>query len=148
MTNERFASPLDVHPSTTKYWTPFKEDSVFGAELDCYSIAWDGCSQASPPFTDEEMDKAVRWAMASALTASLPVLTFMPLSGKRKAAYTKWLGHPLVHVLLRCSVTGTGESALRTPADFWLEDETAYQARNKGIGGDMLVIAIANQQGS
>ena len=147
VTYERFASPLDVHPGTVKYWTPFAEDSAFGAEQDGYSTAWDGCSQASPPFSEEEMDKAVRWAMASALTTAAPVLTIMPLSWRRNAAYTKWLGHPLVHVLLKCSPQDS-LGALRTPADFWLEDETVYLARTRGMAGGMLVLVIANRQGA
>ena len=34
------------------------------------------------------------------------------------------------------------------PADFWLEDETVYEARNKGIGAAILVILVANRQGA
>ena len=38
--------------------------------------------------------------------------------------------------------------ASRVPADFWLEDESAYKARNQSISGAMLVILIANKQGA
>ena len=34
------------------------------------------------------------------------------------------------------------------PADFWLEDEGAYTARNKAISGGVLVLLIANTQGA
>ena len=60
---KRFVSPPDVHPSTTKYWTPFAADAAFGAEHDCWSIAWQGCSQASPPAEEDVMDTTIRWAM-------------------------------------------------------------------------------------
>ena len=46
ITLERYASPLDVPHmhSTRKYWLLFAKDSVFGAQHDCYSVAWNGCS--------------------------------------------------------------------------------------------------------
>ena len=78
ITPERYASPLDVHHSTRKYWSPFAGDSVFGAQHDCYSVAWNGCSQASPPSDNAEMDKSMRWAIASALTIEGPVMTALP----------------------------------------------------------------------
>ncbi len=77
--HERFASPLDVHATTRLYRTPFAiaADFAYDARIDCYS--WEGCSQANPPSADEEMDKAVRWAMASALSTDQPVLTVILL---------------------------------------------------------------------
>ena len=44
---QELASPLDVHPSKSRYWTPFAADAAFRAEHDCWSIAWQGCSQIS-----------------------------------------------------------------------------------------------------
>ena len=75
ITSERYASPLNVHHSTPTYGSPFAGDSVFGAQHDCYSVndvAWNGCSQASPPTDDVEMNKAMRWAIASPLTIDDP----------------------------------------------------------------------------
>ena len=118
---ERFASPLDVHPNTRKYWTraPFAADAAFGAEHDCYSIAWHGCSQANPVSDDGIMDTTVRWAMASALTTQASVMTLVHVAWRAGSAYTKWLGHPLVHVLLRvkacCNPRG---HATKVPTDF------------------------------
>ena len=99
--NKRFASPLDVHLDTQAYWTPFAADKVLGAHHSCFSTAWQGCSQADPPRLEDMMDTAVRWAMASALTTQDPVLTIMNLNVQPASACTKWLGHPLVHVMLR-----------------------------------------------
>ena len=38
--------------------------------------------------------------------------------------------------------------ATKVPADFWLEDEEAYKARNKAITAGALVLMIANGQGA
>ncbi len=97
--HERFATALDVHATTRYYWTPFAADPAFGARTDCYSAAWEGCSQANPPSADEEMDEAVRWAKASVLSTDQPVLTIMSLAYKSSSAFTKWLGHLLVQIL-------------------------------------------------
>ena len=147
--DERFASPLDVHPDTRKYWTPFAADAAFGAEHDCYSTAWHGCSQANPISDDGTMDTTVRWAMASALTTQSPVMTLVHVAWRAGSAYTKWLGHPLVHVLLRVKARRNPQwHATKVPADFWLEDEEAYKARNKAITAGALVLMIANSQGA
>ena len=106
-----------------------------------------GCSQAtgSPPSDDAEMDKAMRWAIASALTIDGPVMTVLHLASKTNSAYTKWSGHPLVHVLMKCLPRG---GAPRIPADFWVEHEEANNAQGKGLSSGLLVILIANRQGA
>ena len=83
--------------------------------------------------------------MASALTTQDPVLTIMNLSLQPRSACTKWLGHPLVHVMLKIQPRRNANwCASRIPADFWLEDEPAYKARSQSISSAMLVILIAN----
>ncbi len=84
--------------------------------------------------------------MASALSTDQPVLTFMSLAYKSSSAFTKWLGHPLVHILLKCKRPTSGNDTLRIPADFWLEDETVYKARNKDVAQAMLLVLVANRQ--
>lgn len=67
---------------------------------------------------------------------------------KPDSAYTKWLGHPLVHVLLKIKACRNPQwQATKVLADFWLEDEEAYKARNRGISGGMMVRLVANRQG-
>ncbi len=110
-----------------------------------------GLLSSKTPSADEEMDKAVGWAMASALSTDEPVLTVMSLAYKSSSAFTKWLGHPLVHILLKCKRPTSGNDTLYTllkPADFWLEDETVYKARNKDVAQAMLVVLVANRQGA
>ncbi len=92
------------------------------------------------------MDKAARWAMASALSTDHPVLTVMSLAYKSNSAFTEWLGHPLVHILLKCKRPTSSNDTLRIPADFWLEDETVYKARNKDVAQAMLIVSVANRR--
>ena len=132
-----------------KYWTPFAADAAFGVEHDCHSTAWHGCSQANPVSDDDTMDMTVRWAMASALTTQNPVMTLVHVAWRAGSAYTKWLGHPLVHVLLRVKARRNPRwHATKVPADFWLEDEEAYKARNKAITAGALVLIVSNSQGA
>ena len=46
------------------------------------------------------MDKAVRWAIASAQILQQPSLTAFILPAKPSTAYRRWLDHPLLHTLL------------------------------------------------
>ena len=98
------------------------------------------------------MDTTVRWAMALALTTQVPLMTLVHVAWRAGSAYTKWLGHPLVHVLLRVKARRNPQwraaKIAKLPADFWLEDEEAYQARNKAIKAGALVLVIASSQGA
>ena len=87
--------------------------------------------------------------MASALTTHAPVMTLVHVAWRAGSAYTKWLGHPLVHVLLKVKARRNPRwHATKVPADFWLEDEEAYKACNKAITAGALVLLIANSQGA
>ena len=82
-----------------------------------------------------------------ALTTQAPVMTLVHVAWRAGSAYTKWLGHPLVHVLLRVKARRNLRwHATKVPANFWLEDEEAYKARNKAITARALVLMIANSQ--
>ena len=95
------------------------------------------------------MDTTVRWAMASTLTTQAPVMTLVRVAWSAGSAFTKWLGHPLVHDLLRLKARRNCRwHALKAPADFWLEHEEAYKARRKTIQAGALVLVIANSQGA
>ena len=50
---ERFASPLNVHPETTDYYTAFASDRVFGARHNAYSVAFTGAGEVNPECTRE-----------------------------------------------------------------------------------------------
>ena len=90
-------------------------------------MAWHGSSQANPVSDDGTMNMTVRWAMASALTTQAPVMTLVHVAWRAPSAYTKWLGHPLMHVPLRVKARRNPRwHAIKMPADFWTEDGLGY----------------------
>ena len=96
---------------------------------------------AAPKQTQFQMtDTTVRWAMRSALTTQNPVMTLVHVAWRAGSAYTKWLGHPLVHVLLRVK-------ACRNPR--W--HATYYHVHlgkvkaHAGVKGNILANAAAKQ---
>ena len=95
------------------------------------------------------MDMTVRGAMASVRTTQSPVMTLMHIAWRTGSAYIKWLGHPLVHVLLNVKARRNPRwHATKVPADFWLEYEEAHTARNKAITAGALMLLIAKSQGA
>ena len=95
------------------------------------------------------METTVRWAMASALNTQAPMMTLVHVAWRAGSACTKWLGHPLVHVLLRIKTHRNPRwHATKVPAEFGLEDDEACKARNKAITAGALVLMIANSQGA
>jgi ribonuclease HI len=78
-TTERFASPLNLHAGTTRYWSVHKRDQLFGAGYDAYSSQWTGCSVACPNFDIHAATRAVDWAIQSAQCATTPTLTLLLL---------------------------------------------------------------------
>ena len=57
----------------------YEEDEVFGANYNAYSTRWTGASQAGPEAGSAAVDKAVRWAIASAEENKKPVLIALTL---------------------------------------------------------------------
>ena len=98
---ERFASPLNFTPTMQTYFSLYKEDEVFGATHDAFSRPWVGASQCNPEYEPNAMDKAVRWAIASAMESPEPTLTAFVLPWWEDTAYFKWMTHPNVHKLTR-----------------------------------------------
>ena len=96
---ERFACPLNFNAAMTNYFSPFPEDRAFGATHDAYSCKWLGPSHAHPEHTSEDMQKAVRWALASAEQRDLPSLTVftLPFSERCTTSYQQFLHNPMVH---------------------------------------------------
>ena len=45
---EVFASPLNVHPDTTYYYSKYERDKVFGSEGDAYQGLWSGVYEFNP----------------------------------------------------------------------------------------------------
>ncbi|KAK3234394.1 hypothetical protein CYMTET_55336 [Cymbomonas tetramitiformis] len=66
---ECFGSPFDFNLDATFFFTPYKEDEMFGAGVDAYSFLWHFCSLANPIYTVERIWQTVQHAVRSARTA-------------------------------------------------------------------------------
>ena len=100
VTHERFASPLNANPAFQTYSSAFERDQVFGATWDAYRTSWHTSSYCNPEYEDTEMDKAVRWAIASTQHTPGPVLHYFVLPYWKGTSYAKWLTHQNVHTHL------------------------------------------------
>ena len=115
---ERFASPLNITPGLTKrYFSRYARDALFGAERDAFSRRWTGSSLANPEFDREQLDAALSWAVKSAVTTDVPVLTIMltPIMTD-SSKHMRWTQHPLVQTLTKINrgrVTFTHHSYTR-----------------------------------
>jgi hypothetical protein len=85
---------MNYHTGYQHYWSAHEQDKVFGAIWDTYKNAWTGFSVANPEYEDDDMDKAVQWALWSARKTEVPTLTVMVLPAWTDAsntAYMRWL---------------------------------------------------------
>jgi ribonuclease HI len=141
---ELFASPLNVHPGMAAYFSSAERDQLFGASYDAYSKRWAGACFAHPPENATELEKAVRWALASAREGDRqrPVLTVLLLpSTSESAPYQRWLAYPEVVQLAHFS---TPRSMPREAADSWQGKCQRYLS--EPCPGYLLV-AIGNRAG-
>ena len=90
---QRFSSPLTVGLKITEYWCLHADDQVFGAHVNAYTCRWQGASQAHPVAKPPAVEKAMRWAIASATQTAMPTLTALILPDLPNSAYAKWLSH-------------------------------------------------------
>ena len=141
VTTERFACPLNFNAAMTGYFSPFPEDEAFGASCDAYSCKWIGASHAHPEQSAKDMQKAVRWALASAEQAHEPSLTVftLPVYETSNTSYQQFLGHPLVH-----KVAQIPRRAIQ------LQSPTAWSDGKEFAGHpkhDVLLFVVANSAG-
>jgi hypothetical protein len=88
------ATPLTYDVRLTQYWSSHERDQLFGANWDAFSCKWTGYSECSPEYMHQDMEKAVRWAVQSAASASEPTATVLVLpdwSMESNTAYWQWL---------------------------------------------------------
>ena len=76
------------------------------------------------------MDKAVRWAIASAQILQQPSLTAFVLPAKPSTAYMPWLEHPLLYTILDLSLVQASEA-----------QNTAAPRRRSRLGRTVLFVA-------
>ena len=112
---ERFASPLNCSAHLTRYFSRYDEDGAFGANVDAFSCRWAGASQGNPEYEPGDMNKAMKWAIASAMAVDSPSLTEFVLPWWKDTAYFKWMSHPMVYTLVRIPAA---QFKFKKP-DFW-----------------------------
>ncbi|KAK3283600.1 hypothetical protein CYMTET_8688 [Cymbomonas tetramitiformis] len=89
---EVFASPLNVHRDTTKYYSQYPRDAVFGAMGSAWEARWEdlGAYQFNPEYTAEDLHKALKKAV-EATKQDKPVLGVGIYPTYAKTPYRKLL---------------------------------------------------------
>ena len=95
------ASLLDFRPGMQPDYSLHDRDKIFGANTDAYSTKWQGMSQAYLPWTSNDMDKAMKWAILSAEQNTEATLTLLILPEDKRSSYCKWALHPWVTPLMQ-----------------------------------------------
>jgi len=97
---ERFASPLNYNLTIGNYWSAFPRGRIFGATHDAYSSRMTGCGYMNPEYEQEDLEKALQWAIWSAegATPTCFVAVFPRWENHR---YMNLLAHPTVRVVTR-----------------------------------------------
>ncbi len=93
ISEEVYSGPHNYNLKMLDYRTAHERDQVFGATHDAYSKPLSGSSAANPEYEHDEMHKAMKWAVYSALRSKQPTLTLLLLpdwSETSNTAYNKW----------------------------------------------------------
>ena len=105
LTQEMFASPLNVHPRTAQFWTAVSSDTDFhGAKFDAFSAAWAGAALVHPEYDDACLARAAKWALAAATRRDGPACLFIfvaprwPTKAFHKALSASSAAHPLCSI--------------------------------------------------
>ena len=149
MTEERFSSPMDHHPALPSHWTAHPEDSLFGANHDAFSTPWAGCSLAHPGLSAEHVNKALRWALASATIVSAPpTCTIMVLPVHLGDIHMKLLRQPEVTILAHVSESAERSNYLFKPPFHWQgHPMSPLQGAPEHPKHPMIIAAVCNAAG-
>ena len=97
---DRLSSPFEITADLPCYCSTDPADALFGALADPFSMSWAGCSSlVRPTLINEDMLRAVRWAISSSLDLSRPTLAVFFLPKWPSSAYRSLLSHQHVHSL-------------------------------------------------
>ena len=97
---DRLSSPFEITADLPCYCSKDPADALFGALADPFSMSWAGCSSlVRPTLINEDMLRAVRWAISSSLDLSRPTLAVFFLPKWPSSAYRSLLSHQHVHSL-------------------------------------------------
>ncbi|KAK3287920.1 hypothetical protein CYMTET_4598 [Cymbomonas tetramitiformis] len=73
LTDEMFATPFDMNVNAAAFFTPYQEDSIFGAGVDTYAHWWFTMGLANPIYTLERIVQTLEHAVNSAKMAKVPM---------------------------------------------------------------------------
>lgn len=73
LSEELFASPLDVNLQSSVFCTPYEGDTIFGAVDNSYRIWWHFCALGNPIYTVAHIRKCISHALFSARSTRKPV---------------------------------------------------------------------------
>eukprot|EP00854_Cymbomonas_tetramitiformis_P001419 gene1419-biopygen1281 len=144
ISTEVFASPLNVHHDTTKYFSKYERDRIFGSWGSAWEADWGtmGAFQFNPEYTPEDLKKALSFAIAATSTEA-PVFGVGIYPTYEKTPYRrqfeKHKGHR-VHELLEIK---EGQFTF-LPPDHWMGEG---QTRPKQCNWGMRILVVANRQG-
>ena len=96
-----FSTPLTVPIDDVdiSYSTHHPQDCIFGAYHATYSHPWTGSSIVCPPFSATAIQKALRWAIASATHCDSPSSTLIVIPKWYVTRLNYWVHHPYVSTL-------------------------------------------------
>ncbi|KAK3280685.1 hypothetical protein CYMTET_11480 [Cymbomonas tetramitiformis] len=73
LSDEMFATPFDMNVNAAAFFTPYPEDSIFGAGVDTYAHWWFTMGLANPIYTVERIVQTLEHAVSSAKMAKTPM---------------------------------------------------------------------------
>ena len=100
---ERFSSPMNASTSFRRHYSYRPADAAFGFAYDAYSARFRGSWYMNPEYDAEELYRSMRWARESVRSDAAANLGVAIVPCYRRAAHTKLLGTPGVHVLATMS---------------------------------------------
>jgi len=123
---ECFGSPLNVHEGTTRFFTEFPADRIFGACHDAFTNRWSGSVELNPEYTTEALLQAVRQAVACAkMAGSAPFLAV--------AVLPVWDRQPFTRILKNYS--DCCHTLAQVPKGYFHFDRPEYAPQQSGAGG-------------
>ncbi|KAK3240709.1 hypothetical protein CYMTET_49464 [Cymbomonas tetramitiformis] len=128
---ELFGTPFDVNENCTLFFTPYTEDTIFGAGLDAHSFWWRLMALGNPLYTRRRIRQAIEHALDSARGTKQPVRILLTVP-----AWEDYTLTPFVHRMMQ----------LKKHAYKFLAPQSAlgYEDRSTGARFNVDVLLIQN----
>ena len=164
VSEESFASPLNcLMMEGVEYCSAHPRDVVFGARYDAYKQPRKGMSAyMNPEYVNEELDKALRWAIAAS-QGGHPFCAVLVYPRFKMATYMELLAHRNVGLIAefdrhsfafktpdhwQSSGEGTGAGTAKWPVMVIEVSNEAGRARFKSVNAEAAIIGAAVDAGA